>query len=115
MLSKLNRLKKKKDFEATFKKGKFLKSKNFILRFAKNNLEFSRFGFIVSQKVSKKAVVRNKVRRRVSAIIKNSFESIKPGQDIIFIALFGADKKNFSEVKEEVLEILNTSKLIKNV
>ena len=77
MLSKINRIKKKKDFEIIFKKGKSFKNKLFILRFIKNNLNQNRFGFVVSQKVSKKAVVRNKVRRRLAEIIKSYFNNLK--------------------------------------
>ena len=58
MLSIKNRLKKKKDFAQVFKKGKNFKDDALSLKFAKNNLAASRFAFIVSLKVSKKAFWR---------------------------------------------------------
>ena len=70
MLIKEKRIKKRKDFEIIFRNSKSLKNNLFVLRVAKNNLQISRFGFVVSQKVSKKATVRNKVRRRLAAAIK---------------------------------------------
>ena len=39
MLPKINRIKKKKDFEIIFKKGKSFKNNLFILKFIKNNLD----------------------------------------------------------------------------
>ena len=66
MLPKINRIKKKKDFEAIFKNSKTTRTNFFIFKISKNKLDINRFGFVVSQKVSKRAVVRNKVRRRLA-------------------------------------------------
>ena len=70
MLPKKNRLKNKKDFERVFKQGKGFKEDFLFFKITKNNLKENRFGFIVSLKVSKKAVLRNKVKRRLREIIK---------------------------------------------
>ena len=111
MLPKINRIKKKKDFEAIFKKGRSFKNKLFILRFTNNDLNQNRFGFVVSLKVSKKATVRNKTRRRLSEIIKA--EKVKPGTDLVLIALPGIEKKEFSEIKEALIFSLGKANLIK--
>lgn len=100
MLDKVNRLKKKNDFEEVFKKGKSFKSSFLILKAAPNKLKESRFGLVVSQKVSKKAVVRNKVRRRLSESIKSMVKDIKEGKDIVLIALPGIKDKSLSEIRE---------------
>ena len=106
MLPTINRIKKKKDFELIFKNSKSFKNSLFILRVAENNLGLNRFGFVVSQKVSKKAVVRNRIRRRLAEIIKGEIKNIKSGIDLVFIVLAGADKKDFSEVKSSVSNAL---------
>jgi ribonuclease P protein component len=107
MLAKLNRIKKKKDFETIFKKGKSLKSGFLVLRALKNDLKQNRFAFVVSQKVSKKATARNKVRRRLSEIIKTNLKNIKDGFDIVFVALPGIEKKEFLEIKVAAEKLLN--------
>jgi len=74
----------------------------------KNNLGLDRFGFVVSQKVSKRATIRNKVRRRLAEAVRAEFKNmpigtqIKNGIDVVFIALPGIEKKEFSEIKEAV-------------
>lgn len=73
---------------------------------ARNNLGLNRFGFVVSKKVSNKAVVRNKIRRRLSEIIKAEINNIKNGTDLIIIALPGIEKKEFSEIKKSIEEAL---------
>ena len=105
MLPKANRLRKKKDFEELFKKGKSFKNNFLTLKIAQNNLKESRFGFIVSQKVSKKAVLRNKIKRRLRDIIKRNIKDIKNGMDVVIIVLTGLEKKSFLEIKE-ILNIL---------
>ena len=109
MLAKTNRLRKEKDFEKLFKKGKSFKNGFLILKIVQNNLKESRFGFIVSQKVSKKAILRNKIKRRLRDIIRQNIGKIRKGIDVALIALPGLEKKNFSETKET----LNT--LLKNI
>ncbi len=109
MLPKINRIKKKKDFEDIFKKGKSLKNGFLIFKVAGNGLGQSRFGFVVSQKVSKKAVVRNKIKRRMSGIIRLNLKNIKNGIDIVLVALPGIEKKEFSEIQNSI------NKLLKNV
>lgn len=112
MLPKLNRIKKKKDFENIFAKSRVFRNKLLTLRVAKNNLGKSRFGFVVSKKVSQKAVVRNKIRRRLSDVIYKNIEKIKAGADSVFIAVPGIEKNNFSEVKEAAENILNKAGLL---
>ena len=104
MLPKINRIKKKKDFEVIFKKAKSFKNNLFILKAIKNNLEVNRFGFVVSLKVSKKATVRNKIRRRMSEAVKT--ENIKPGVDVVLVALPQTTKADFKAVKTGIIDIL---------
>jgi len=102
MLKKQNRLKNKKDFDEIFKRGKSFGSKILFLKIKDNKLNYNRFGFIVSQKVAKKAVVRNKIKRRLREIIRKENEKIKPGWDIVLIALPGIEKEEFTSLKEQI-------------
>lgn len=106
MFPKINRIKKKKDFETIFKKSKSFKNNLFIFKIMENNLGINRFGFVVSQKVSKKATVRNKVRRRLTETVKAEAKNIKNGIDLVLIALPGIEKKEFLEIKESVKNAL---------
>ncbi|MBI2053956.1 MAG: ribonuclease P protein component [Candidatus Staskawiczbacteria bacterium] len=112
MLPEKNRLRKKKDFEEIFKNSKSFKEGFLVLRARKNNFKTSRFGFIVSLKVSKKATVRNKVKRRLREAVKKYIEDgpysknkNKKSVDAILIALPGSEKIKFSDLKETVVKI----------
>lgn len=111
MLPKANRLKKKKDIESVFKKGKAAGDGFLILKIAQNNLNISRFAFIVSKKVSTKAVVRNKIRRRLSSVAENNFHRIKKGFDVMVITMSGLEKEDFVNTKKRMENLLLKSKL----
>lgn len=112
MLPQINRIKKKKDFEKIFKNSKSFKTNLFIFRIMKNDLQLDRFGFVVSLKISKNAVLRNKIRRRLSEIIRSESENIKTGMDLVIITLPGIEKKEFSELKEAIRDALVKTKLV---
>ena len=96
-LNKKNRLKKKKDFESVFKKGKAVKGNFLFAKYLKNDLDCSRFAFIVSSKVSKKAVVRNRIRRVLSDISRTRLKEIGPVDAILI-----ADKRIIEAPREKI-------------
>lgn len=103
----LNPLKNKKDFDRVFKKGKGLNKDFLLLKFLPNDLAKNRVGIIVSQKVSKKAPVRNKIKRRLKTALSANLAQTKPGFDIILMALPGLEKRRFQEIKETINELFN--------
>ncbi|MBD3282529.1 MAG: ribonuclease P protein component [Candidatus Portnoybacteria bacterium] len=113
MLKKEYRLKKKKDFQNVFEKGETIAGRFVFFKKAKNKSDEKRFGFIVSSKVSKKAVVRNKIKRRLRAIVKEEVDNIKSGLDMVIIAKPQVVDKSFNEIKEEVLELFKKADLHK--
>lgn len=113
MLLKTNRLRKKKDIENVLKRGKKFKEDFLILRTINNNFKTSRFAFIVSQKISKKASVRNKVKRRLREMIRLRIKKIKKGKDNLLIAVSGLETKDFWEIEETVNKLLKKAELIK--
>ena len=85
-LSKKYRLTYKSEIEKVFKKGRIVNSNLFMIRFLSNQLVFSRFTIVVSSKISKKSVIRNRIKRRLREIIRLNILKIKPGYDFIVIA-----------------------------
>lgn len=111
MLAKQRRLQKKRDFKLVFNKGEVLDSELFFLRFAKNNFELSRFGFVVSLKISKKATIRNRIKRLLREVVRINLKNIKSSFDIIIIAKPGIVGKKYEEIKAEVEEFLKKAGL----
>ena len=112
MLAQKNRLRGKKDFERVLRKGKGLKEDFLILKMVKNNSSQNRFGFIVGTKISKKAVLRNKLKRRLRELVRGKIEKIKKGFDIILIAQSGLGNRDFWELEEIFTKIFRRAKLL---
>lgn len=111
MLPMSNRLTKSKDFKRVFEKGRYLKGHSLALKFEKNGLDKSRFGFVVGLKVSKKSATRNRTKRQLRAIIQDMLKKIKNGYDVIIVARPEILEKSYQEIKEELKNNLEESKL----
>ena len=62
----------------------------------------SRFGFIISTRISKKAVVRNKIKRTISDYIRININMIKNGLDVVFLIKPAILKLNKEQKKNSV-------------
>ncbi len=112
MLKKNNRITKDKEFEKIFKKGKGKYSSILGIKVINNNLEDSRFGIIVSTKISKKAVERNKIKRQIREIIKKYLPNVNIGKDIVVITLPKIKEANFEQIEKSFIFCLKKLKLI---
>ena len=106
MLPKNNRLTKKKDFDAIFTGAKSIKNGFLVVKIRENNLQESRFGFVVSKKISNKATVRNTVKRRLRKAFENLVKAMAPPKDVVIIALPGIQNWEFLDIQEAVVNIL---------
>lgn len=113
MLPKKHRLVKEKDFQGVFKKGKSFFTAELGIKVLANNLDVSRFGISVGLKISKKAVVRNKIKRRLREVFRLKLAQIKPGYDFVIIALPGIVDKKYQEIDEIAMRALDKFKMIK--
>jgi len=111
MLKKINRLAKNKDFDNLFKKGKSSYNKIIGFKYIKNGLAYNRFGIIISTKVSKKAVIRNKIKRQNRAIIRKNEKDIKQGFDMSFVVFPLILDKKFQEIEDNIKNTLSKIKL----
>ena len=78
------RIKKTQQYNNVYQKGKKISSKCLIIFVLKNSLTVNRYGIVASKKVGN-AVVRNKVKRRLKAIIREVNPKIGQGYDIVLV------------------------------
>ncbi len=113
MLLKKYKLRKKNDFKYVFENGKYQNNSFIRLKIVKNNqIEISRFGFMVSSKISKKAVERNKIRRRLERIVQLNIRKIKTGFDVIILAKPEINKKDYMEIQKDLVNLFTKINLI---
>ena len=86
MLPKEHRLKRDQDLKSVFTRGGGGSGRFFYLKRYPNQLGVSRFAFVVGSKVSKSAVLRNKIRRRMREVVRLRLPSVRMGMDIAVVA-----------------------------
>ena len=115
MLSKKYKITKKKDFENIFRQGASFKEGNLILKTNHNSFGINRFALIVSQKVSKKATVRNRIRRQLKELIRPQARNMKKGMDCLFIVLPGLEKENFQGLAKILNNLFKKAGIINEI
>ncbi|MCL5432500.1 MAG: ribonuclease P protein component [Patescibacteria group bacterium] len=108
-------LKKKFRLSASLslRQAKTVDSALFKIRFLKNNLSFNRFAFVVSKRVDKKAVVRNKIKRILRECVQKNIDDLNTGYDILFLAKSGLKEKEPEIISESIINTLRASNLLK--
>lgn len=77
------------------------------VRFVKNPLEISRFAVIVSKKVAKTAVSRNKLRRQAYSALENKDISLPTGMICAFYAKKEAEKAQYTDLSRDISELIS--------
>ncbi len=112
MLAKKSRLKGAKNFARIQKEGKVYQSANFgIAYLERGDKDPSRFGFIVSTKIAKDSVDRNRFKRAMSEAVRIASIDLTTGFDAVFLAKTSIVRVPTSEIMKEVRLSLKESGL----
>jgi ribonuclease P protein component len=106
------RLRRNSDFQRVRRLGKFHASPLMVLAFLRNELDHSRFGFVVSKRLGK-AVRRNKIKRRMREATRLRLSQIKPGFDVVFIARKPVAQVCYPEIERTLEYLLRNADLLK--
>ena len=104
MLSKENRLRRRRDFDTLFKTGKSVGAHELVLKYSKSAKDQpTRLAFIISAKTEKLAVKRNRAKRQMREVARPYLKLLKPGYDAAFIVRKAFIEKSFDE-KNQALQ-----------
>lgn len=116
MLPRIWRLTKDVDFNQVFRKGRKVSTRYFTFRWHTSpTLEFhTRFGFIVSHTVARKANKRNVLKRRMREAVHSSLSLLRSQYGIsgVFIAHPGAGELSFHDIQNELKTLLKKSAIL---
>ena len=82
------------------------KSEFFLLRTRENGLGFGRFGVVISKKVSKSSVARNRIKRGIFGAVESEKTSKGQGKDFLISVLPPAGRLKAAEIKKEILFLI---------
>ena len=85
----------------------------FVLKERENGLLLNRFGIVVSKKIDKRAVVRNKIKRIFRDALLNLNKNMMSGHDILFIAKTGILSKTEEENQLSIKQAIEKAGLMK--
>ncbi len=112
MLPKEHRLRKKSEFDRVFTKGDSFKDTLCLLKVVENGLDVSRFGFVVSKKVSNKAVRRNRVKRWLRGSVSSVLKDTKKEVDCVVIAFPSINTATYQETESCLQDLLKKAEII---
>ena len=111
MLPREHRLKKEMEIKKLFQRGKGVFHGFVGVKVRKNSFEESRFVVVVGTKVHKRAYKRNRIRRRIRAILNMHLAHVTPGFDVAVIAKPNALSATYADLERSVLSALRKARL----
>ena len=110
MLKRINRLKKRYQFNYVYKSGEHFSGEHMVLYVASSKTKNIKVGLAVTKKVGH-AIVRNKVRRRLREIIKKQVPNLKQNNNIIVVARDNITEASFEKLSNEFLKLIKKANL----
>lgn len=102
----LKRLKKNKDFQVVFDKGKSFANRQFVIYVLKQpGQSYTRLGLSVSKKMGN-AVMRNHIKRYVKEIFRELSDKLELGNDYIVISRLPVRTMSYQEMQGSLIHVL---------
>ena len=97
-------LKKNKDFQYIYRKGKSYANKYLVMYVLENGTSQNRLGISVSKKVGN-SVVRHRVTRLIRESYRLNERSFRQGLDIVVVARPNAKDKSYQEIESAFMNL----------
>ncbi len=105
-------LKKNRDFQNVYKKGKSYANRYLVMYILKNETDRNRLGISVSKKVGN-SVIRHHVTRLIRESYRLHEDMFNSGLDIVVIARSTAKDISYREVESALLHLGSLHKIVK--
>jgi len=109
-LKKSNVIKKNKNFKKVYKYGKSYADRNLVFFILKNNEKKTRFGITTAKKINK-AVVRNKIRRRLKEIVRKNSYSIKSDYNVVVMCRVRGMESTYKDLENSFIKLAKRTNL----
>lgn len=125
MLPQVNRLKHSEDFSAVYRRGLRRNSPHLSLRALQDSrnrelaetwpvksLPPTRIGISISQKVSKRAVVRNRIKRQIRAAFRQLLPRLPAGWRLVIVVRQTPQECKYDQYLQELEQLLEEAEVL---
>jgi len=111
-LNRALRLRKSSEFQRVRQQGRSLTSRLLILAWIPNDVGRLRVGFVVSKRISKRAVERNYIKRLLSEAIRPEIPKLSGGWDIVLSARNQITTADLHALEQDIVNLLHRARLL---
>jgi len=111
-LNRALRLRKSSEFQRVRQQGRSLTSRLLILAWIPNDVGRLRVGFVVSKRISKRAVERNYIKRLLSEAIRPEIPKLSGGWDIVLSARNQITTADLRALEQDIVNLLHRARLL---
>ncbi len=104
-------LKKNKDFQKVYRKGKSYANRYLVMYVLENHMNKNRLGISVSKKVGN-SIVRHRLARLIRESYRLQEDRYRCGIDIVVIARIGAKEKTYKDIDGAMLHLAGLHNII---
>lgn len=116
MLPKIHRLRQRRDFTWIYQKGIRRSTSHLTLRGLKLHGDRANsptlIGISISQKVSKRAVDRNRIKRQIRAIVRSMLPKLRPGWYLVIVVQPSAIECDYRQFLQELEQLFTDAEVM---
>jgi ribonuclease P protein component len=111
-LNRAFRLRKSGEFQRVRQQGRSISSRLLILAWASNDVAAPRIGFVISKRISRHAVDRNRLKRLLSEAVRPLLPGLAPGWDLVFSARRDLLTADLHLLEQDIPALLRRARLL---
>lgn len=112
MLSKENRLRDDKTIVKTLRLGRRINHDAISLVINKSPTPTTKIAVVVGTKISKRAVVRNRLKRRTREVLRLLTPRLQSGFDVVAFPRMPVDEVSFEELQKIITDLFIKARLL---
>lgn len=112
MLARRQRLHRHRDITAVVRRGRTFAGRLLVLQALSSPGQPTRFVIVVSKQVAKRAVVRNRVKRQLRAVLADLAPAIRPGISLLVRVRPAALNQPTPTLHQEIQRLLGRSRIL---
>lgn len=112
MLPRRHRLARRSELTTVLRRGAPARTGRLLVKAYRNGRPYSRFAFTVSNRVARRATVRNRLRRQLRESVRRLFPLLQPGYDVVVVVQPSAPVRPSDELTVELARCLTRLRLL---